>query len=333
LSCNTWGTDSLWRFDPNYGSSGTEKLADKFSSAVWINGGHVGGWLSRQDNSLSVQLDPASAPVRILPGANIEEMTVSSDSRQLIFRGSTNNEPSTGIWAYDFASAQLKCVAPYGDQLSAYVKQETPSKASLQNAAGQMLDYYVIPPMNADQHPHRKYPLVIGDTQLWVMRGTQGPWVSAVTACDAYVVVVDRPGWYDGIENWTNNVMAVYNEVTQSLPIDKNRVFLFGASAETRYVGECLAKTPGLWQGAILLNPGGLPDFSQSPIGQQRPRIIISAGEEEHEKKRLEKYQTDALRYGVLVDYTIAPGEGHHFIGHASQYQRTKAITRFIFEE
>ena len=333
LNGNTWGTDTLWRFDPNDASSAPEKIADKFSSAVWINAGHKGGWLSRQNNSLMVQRDPAATPVQILPGANVEEMTVSSDSRQLIFRGTTNNEPSTGIWGYDFAAAQLKCVVPYGNQLSTYVKQENPSKSSLSTASGQTVDYYVIPPMNADQHPHRKYPLVIGDTQLWVMRGTQGPWVSAVTACDAYVVVVDRRGWFDGIENWSANVMAVYSEVTKSLPIDKDRVFLFGASAETRYVSECLEKTPGLWQGAILLNPSGLPDFSQSPIGQRRPRLLISAGAAENEEKRLEKFQSDALQSGVLVDYTIAPGEGHHFIGHAAQYQRTKDIARFIFEE
>lgn len=333
LNGNTWGTDSLWRFDPNAASSAPEKMADKFSGAVWINAGHNGGWLSRQNNSLMVQRDPAATPVQIMRGATMKGITVSPDGRQLFFLGTTNDEFSEGIWGYDFASAQLKCVVPYGDQLSTYVKQENPSKASLPTAPGQTVDYYVIPPMNADQRPHRKYPLVIGDTQLWVMRGTQGPWVSAVTACDAYVVVVDRRGWFDGIEDWDNNVMAVYNEVTQSLPIDKDRVFLFGASAETRYVSECLEKTPKLWQGAILLNPGGLPDFSHSPPGQRRPRLLISAGEAENEEKRFEKYQADTLRYGVLVDYTIAPGEGHHFIGKAAQYQRTKAITRLIFEE
>ena len=333
LNGSTWGTDALWRFDPNDASAAPEKIADKFSGAVWINAGHNGGWLSQQNNSLMVQRDPAATPVEIMRGATVKEITVSSDGRQLFFLGMTNDEPSEGIWGYDFASAQLKCVAPCSDQLSAYVKQENPSKATLQNAAGQTVDYFVIPPRNADRHPHRKYPLVIGDTQLWVMKGTQGPWVSAVTACDAYVVVVDRRGWFDGIEDWSANVMAVYREVTKSLPIDKDRVFLFGASAETQPLSECLKKTPGLWQGAILLNPSALPDFSQSPLGQRRPRLLISAGAEENEEKRFEKYQADALQYGVLVDYTIAPGEGHHLIGKAAQYQRTQAITRLIFEE
>jgi hypothetical protein len=333
LNCNTWDADSLWRFDPNDPSSAPDKIADKFSSAVWINGGHGGGWVARQNNCLMVQRDPASAPVQIVPGANMDGITVSPDGRQLFFLGTTQDEPSAGIWQYDFASAQLKCVAPYGSQMSAYAKRENFSKASLPTASGQTVNYYILPPMNVDQHPHRKYPLVIGDTMFRTVLGSHGPWIPAVAACDAYVVVVDRPGWLDGIENWNTNVMAVYSEVTKSLPIDKDRVFLFGASAETQYMSECLKQTPGLWRGAILLNPSALPDFSQSPLGQRRPRITISAGAAENEEKRLEKYQADALQYGVLVDYTIAPGEGHHFIGNAAQYQRTKAITRFIFEE
>ena len=333
LNCNTWGADSLWRFDPNYASSAPEKIADKFSSAVWINGGHGGGWLSRQNNCLMVQRDPASAPVQIVPGATIDGITVSPDGRQLFLLGTTQDEPSAGIWQYDFASAQLKCVVPYGNQLSAYAKRENFSKASLQTASGQTLTYYILPPMNADQHPHRKYPLVIGDTLFHSVLGSHGPWIPAVAACDAYVVIVDRPGWFDGIKNWGDDVMAVYNEVTKSLPIDKDRVFLFGASAETPSMSKCVEETPELWKGAIFLNPSVLPDFSKLPIHQRHPRILISAGGEENEAKRFEKYQTDALRYGDLVDFTIHPGEGHHLMGNTAQLERTRAIMRFIFEE
>ncbi len=163
LNCNTWGADSLWRFDPNYASSAPEKIADKFSSAVWINGGHGGGWLSRQDNSLMVQRDPSSALVQIMPGATIDGTTISPDGHQLFLLGTSPGEPSAGIWQYDFASAQLKCVAPYSDHRSAYAKGEGFSNASLQTASGQKLTYHILPPMNADQHPHRKYPLVIGE--------------------------------------------------------------------------------------------------------------------------------------------------------------------------
>jgi hypothetical protein len=198
--------------------------------------------------------------------------------------------------------------------------------------SGKTVTYHILAPPDASKHPHRKYPLVIGDTLFHTVLGSHGPWVPAVAACDAYVVVVDRPGWFEGIENWTDDVMAVYGEVTQSLPIDKDRVFLFGASAETSYMSECVEKSPELWQGAIFLNPGWLPDFSQAPAGR-RPRLLISAGQLEQQEKRLEKFRADALRNGVLVDYLIHPGENHHLIGSVAQSQRTTAILRFIFEE
>ena len=126
--------------------------------------------------------------------------------------------------------------------------------------------------------------------------------------------------------------MAVYGQAINSLPIDKDRVFLFGASAETPFLSRCMEHNPGLWRGAILLNPSALPGFSKSPSRQRLPRILISAGGEERGEQRFKKFQTDVLRYGVLVDYIIHPGEGHHVMGSAAQLARTQAIMRFLFE-
>ena len=95
----------------------------------------------------------------------------------------------------------------------------------------------------------------------------------------------------------------------------------------------CLEKTPGLWTGAILLDAGALPDFSKSPLLENRPKILISVGGEEHEEDRLEKYQQDALQWGVPVEYLIAPTEPHRFVGTAAKLARLEAINHFIFEE
>lgn len=180
LSCNTSGKDSLWRFDPDSPSS-LVQVADTASDGVWVNGGDGrGAWVARQNNGLMVQRDPASAPVQIVPGANIDGITVSPDGRRLFLLGTTQDEPSAEIWQYDFASAQLKCAVPYGNQLSAYAKRENHSGASLRLASGETLTYNVFPPVNGNKYTHRKYPLVIGDTPLWsIMRGAHGRlWVS-----------------------------------------------------------------------------------------------------------------------------------------------------------
>jgi hypothetical protein len=112
-----------------------------------------------------------------------------------------------------------------------------------------------------------------------------------------------------------------------------SQVFLFGASAETEYMGQLAEKKPGLWKGMILLNPGRLPDFSNSPLFQSRPRILLSAGGEEREDAKFKKYQQDALQWGVLVEVHIAPGETHRFVGKTGKLKRAEAVMRFIFEE
>ena len=66
---------------------------------------------------------------------------------------------------------------------------------------------------------------------------------------------------------------------------------------------------------------------------QQRPKILISAGGEEHEDSRLKKYQQDSLQSGVMVDVVISPDATHFFVGNTAQLERTMAIMHFIFEE
>jgi predicted esterase len=104
-------------------------------------------------------------------------------------------------------------------------------------------------------------------------------------------------------------------------------------SAETAYMSEFVTNSPGLWKGIILLNPSGLPDFSNSPRFSRRPKILISAGSEENEEDRFKKYQEESLQSGVMVEYVIHPGEGHYIVGNAGHLERAKAMMHFIFEE
>jgi predicted esterase len=157
--------------------------------------------------------------------------------------------------------------------------------------------------------------------------------VPGIATCGAFVVIIHRASWWSKIEQWEENVTGAYQSLIQDPCIDRQQVFLFGASAETKYLSECVVKSPGLWKGLMLLNPTELPDFSKSPPFQSRPKILISTGGEEHQENRIKKYQADALQSGVLVEYLVHPGEGHHLVGNAAQLERTKAMMHFIFEE
>jgi hypothetical protein len=290
---------------------------------------------------LLTQNDSGSRSVRTVPFDNIDGFIVSPDGRHLFINGIADKEAASGIWQYDLASAKLHCVVPASEHPSPYAKREVRSHHSIQLPSGKTVAFDIFSPANLDRQSngkflhHNKYPMVIGNSVFGggMLGGHGWLWVPAMTAGNAYVVIVKRENWLEGIEQWGDNVTAVYNHVTDTLPIDKNQVFLFGASAETAYLGELMAKSPELWKGAILLNPGGLPDFSNSPADQLRPRILISAGARELEEATLKQYQESTLKSGLLVDYLIHPEEGHALVGNAAQLERTKAIMHFVFEE
>ena len=49
----------------------------------------------------------------------------------------------------------------------------------------------------------------------------------------------------DEIINWEENVRAVYDYLRRDPSIDTERVYLFGASAETVYMSQCLERLLG----------------------------------------------------------------------------------------
>jgi hypothetical protein len=304
------------------------------SNAVWA-GASPDGWVGRLGNFLQVEPDSHADPVRILPRASIDSFQVSGDGRQIFVVGTTKNEASAGLWHYDLASAQLSCVVPCSDFPSPYAVQQIHATDSVRLPSGETLGYDIFPPAHLFHHPHAKYPLVLGDTYFGnVVNGAHGRlWIPALSACDCYVVVVNRRNWGDGIDRWGEDVMAVYQQLMANPNIDKSQVYLFGVSAETQYLSQFVERMPAPWRGIIFLNPTGLPNFSGTPMFQHRPKIFISAGGDEWDLPRFPRFQSESLKSGVVVEYFISPGEGHHFVGNAAQLLRTTAMAHFIFEE
>ena len=270
---------------------------------------------------------------RLFQRGNIPWFRVTPDQKQVLFWGNVSNEVSAGIWQYSLASKQLRPIAPGSEYSSPYAKDFNPFRGSIKLPSGRSVDCIICPPGNFDRH--KKYPLVLGDTVLTEpLYNNEGRlWMPGIATCGAYVVIINRATWLGGIEQWEDNVVGVYKTLAQDPCIDTGQVYLFGISIETKYMDEFMAKSPKPWKGAILLNPIDLPDFSQSPPFQPRPKILISSGSEEHQEARIKMYQADALNYGAVVEYIIHPGENHTLVGNAAQLSRTQAIMRFIFEE
>jgi hypothetical protein len=128
-------------------------------------------------------------------------------------------------------------------------------------------------------------------------------------------------------------VQGLYEQLKNDPTVDTRRVYLFAASAETHYLSQLVETNPAPWRGLILLNPSQLPDFSQSPRFQLRPKMLLDAGGEEHEENRFKKYQKDALNSGVVVEFYTHQGETHRMVGTGPKLERARELKHFIFEE
>jgi len=157
--------------------------------------------------------------------------------------------------------------------------------------------------------------------------------MTGMAACGACVAVVERRWWPTGIEQWAQNVQALYASLKRDPSVDTKRVYLFAASAETEYLSKMVETKPAPWRGLILLNPSQLPDFSKSPWFQSRPKILLDAGGEEHMEGRFKQYQTNALNSGVVVEFFSHPGETHRTVGVDAKLNRARELKHFIFEE
>jgi hypothetical protein len=321
---------TLWRYDFNTGMSRLA-LAGPIQNAQWVGPNEFAYIGSKSGHRQIVLADSSGAEKsRLFQHGNIGWFNLASTGGKLLVSGVVSNEPANGFWQYDFETGQLQSLVSYSDHPSDAAKKIIPYQGSIRLPSGRSVNCLIYPPATVDHH--KKYPLVITDTLSY--DPIHGPmFQSAIADCGAYVAIVERGWWYDRIEQWGTNVLALYQNLKQDPAIDPQQVYLFGASAETQYMSELVEKTPGLWKGIILLNPSKLPDFSKSPRFQRRPKILIVAGGEEHEDERFKQYQADALKYGVMVEYVIAPGETHRFVGKAAKLERAEAVEHFIFEE
>ena len=159
------------------------------------------------------------------------------------------------------------------------------------------------------------------------------PFMTGMAACGAVVAVVERPWWTVGIEQWVPNVQGLYDQLKHDPTVDTRRVYLFAASAETRYLSQLVKSNSAPWRGLILLNPTTLPDFSKAPRFSSRPNMLLDAGQEEHDEDRFKEYQRNVLNSGVVVEFYTHPGETHRMVGSAPKLERARELKHFIFEE
>ena len=67
--------------------------------------------------------------------------------------------------------------------------------------------------------------------------------------------MVDRTTWADNIDNWPEDVLGLYQILTNNPNIDKERIYMTAFSAESKDVVQVLAAKPNICRGLIFIRP------------------------------------------------------------------------------
>jgi hypothetical protein len=328
------GRDSIWRLSTAAGASPVQVMqGQSLRDAQWA-GPDKFVYASRLDTRLWLKLADLSGGgskqlLQLWGNGSFEWFRTTPDQKQVFLLGSISNQPAPGLWRCDLASGALRPVISSSDyplpQAQAII-----TKHKAMSLPGGNVAYTIFRPANFDRR--KKHPLLIGDTAIDTSIYTE-PFMTGMAACGAVVAVVDRPNWTPGLDQWAVNVQALYGQLKNDPTVDTRRVFVFAVSGETYYCSQMVATNSAPWRGIILLNPGVLPDFSQSPRLQPMPKMLLDDGGEEHDEDRFKHLQKDALNAGVVVEYYLHPGETHRMVGEAGRLERVQEEMRFIFKE
>ena len=320
--------DSIWRMDT---ASGPAKVMEGQSmrGAQWAGPNRIvyNSHLDTRDSLMLADLSGGAQKQLLQLWGNGSFDWFRATPKQLFLFGNISNAPAGGIWRCDLESGAWHPVISSSDNPSG---QAVTALRQTMNLPGGNPTCTIYRPANFDKK--KKYPLVIGDTMITdAIYGE--PFMTGMAACGAVVAVVERPWWPVGIEQWAQNVQGFYEQLKNDPTVDTRRVYLFAASAETHYLSQLVETNPAPWRGLILLNPSQLPDFSKLPLFQERPKMLLDAGGEEHEEARFKQYQAKALASGVVVEFYTHPGETHRMVGTGPKLERARELKHFIFEE
>ena len=328
------GRDSIWRLSAASGASPVQVMqGQSLRDARWA-GPDKFVYASQLDTRSWIRLANLSGGgskqlLQLWGNGTFEWFRMTPDQKQVFLLGSISNEPAPGLWRCDLASGAWHRVISSSDYPSPHAQAVTTLHGPMSLPGGNVT-CTIFRPANFD--PHKKHPLLIGDTAISTSIYGE-PFMKGVAACGAMVAVIDRPNWTPGLDQWAVNVQALYEKLKDDPTVDTWRVFVFAVSGETYYLSQMVATNSAPWRGIILLNPGALPDFSQSPRLQPMPKMLLDDGGEQHQEDRFKQFQRDALNAGVVVEYYLHPGETHRMVGEVGRVERVREEKRFIFEE
>jgi len=298
-----------------------DDLLHPVQNLTWGNGpSYAYLWNDRGTNTFFVKWDGRAELARVpWPGAI---RTYSFWGDRLYVAGSVGSAPA-GIYQCDFKSKEPDLVVSSLRQPLQHSICVAPEDGVFTNRSGKLATYHVWRPVNFS--PNKKYPVILCQTPyIW----TPFPQIAANLG---YVYAwVDRPSWFDGLNNWVDDVKGLYNVMAKDPAVDTDRVFLYGASAETGMAGILLSEEPDLFRGVIYFSATSPPPLNGSRLGA----MLFIVGEEDAIAglKRWTEYQDRAAQLGIWVSLDFESGAKHISRSIATERDRAEHLAQFLKE-
>jgi hypothetical protein len=241
----------------------------------------------------------------------------------LYVMGNPTNE-SIGIWDYDVSSHSLNCLVPLREQAFKQARYVTPQWGETTDHFNRPVGYSLWPPRGLVAG--KKYPLIIGQTVNGETLGYQQ--VVANSGC--FFAMANRPYWLGKkLLDWPADVSALFQLMARNPNVDTQRVFLWGRSAETSFLGRLLEEQPQSWSGVILFDPSGLPDVKKLRVS----KMLIITGRDAGNARRLVDYQAQAARAGISVKLILQDRTGHYPPSVRSMNERIADFAQYLNDD
>lgn len=241
LNCNDEKGQYLIRFYPrNKFISNIGKISDKTNSihnAVWVNNGARYVYLSIEQgiSVFHIKTNVYAEPIDLPWQGCIENYSLNGD--HLFIEGFRANE-APGVWDYNIHSGEPSMVISVLERPLRYARIVGADILVFTNSNGEQKRCLLWQPTQIAVG--KKYPLIIGQQPYTWWQAF--PQIAANGGC--YFALVDRPSWWEDLDNWSDEVLKVYELMAKNPNVDTNCVYLFGMSAETSYVTSLLSDKP-----------------------------------------------------------------------------------------
>jgi predicted peptidase len=179
-----------------------------------------------------------------------------------------------------------------------------------------------------------KYPLIIGMQGYDWMTVGHATYSQAMANSGAYVALTGYHYTHqseDELLAYTNDVLAVYNQMMKNPNVDTNRVYIFAFSSSTLVVNELIKEYPGRWRGIMLFSPTAqLPEPEENMTMQA---LITAGSDEDYLWKKYPAYQENLDKVGIPMTWYVHPDSGHIERSQNTMYKKALLMGNMVFNQ